>query len=77
MNDGANDGKTGSGLHPSRRDFLTRAGLMVGGMALLGVPGLRPQPAAADNAAGALMSSQHTSRTDRPSTHRQHPDLNG
>lgn len=27
---------------PSRREFLTRAGLMAGGMALLGIPALRP-----------------------------------
>ncbi len=27
---------------PSRREFLTRAGLLAGGMALLGLPGLRP-----------------------------------
>lgn len=47
MNDDPNDGKTGSGFHPSRRDFLTRAGLLVGGMTLMGVPGLRPQLAAA------------------------------
>jgi hypothetical protein len=47
MNDRANDGKTGSGFHPSRRDFLTQAGLLAGGMALLGIPALRPQPAAA------------------------------
>jgi hypothetical protein len=31
---------------PSRREFLTRAGLLAGGMALLGVPALRPQLAA-------------------------------
>jgi hypothetical protein len=32
---------------PSRREFLTRAGLLAGGMALLSVPGFRPQSAAA------------------------------
>lgn len=47
MNDRAHDGKTGSGFHPSRRDFLTQAGLLAGGMALLGIPALTPQPAAA------------------------------
>jgi hypothetical protein len=50
MNDRQNDGKTGSGFHPSRRDFLTRAGLLAGGMALMGVPGFRPQHATAATA---------------------------
>jgi hypothetical protein len=77
MNDRQNDGKTGSGLHPSRRNFLTRAGLLAGGMVFLGVPGFRPQPAAADIAYGAVLSSQHISRTGGHSTHRQHPDLTG
>jgi type VI secretion system secreted protein Hcp len=63
MNDRQNDGKTESGLHPSRRDFLIRDGLLAEGMAPMGVPGFRPQPAAADSAYGAVMSSQHTSRT--------------
>lgn len=47
MNDRRNDGKTGSGSYPSRREFLTRAGFLVGGMALMGLPGFRPQPAVA------------------------------
>ena len=51
MNDNENDGKTGSGFHPSRRDFLNQAGLLAGGMALWGVPGFRAQPAAAATAA--------------------------
>jgi hypothetical protein len=28
--------------HPSRREFLTRAGCMAGGIALFGIPGLKP-----------------------------------
>ena len=51
MNDREHDGKTGSEFHPSRRDFLTRAGLLAGGMAFMGVPALRPQQAAAAFAA--------------------------
>lgn len=47
MNDREHDGKTGSEFHPSRRDFLTQAGLLAGGMAFLGIPALRPQQAAA------------------------------
>ena len=47
MNDRQKDGEAESWLHPSRRDFLTRAGLFAGGMALMGVPGFRPQLAAA------------------------------
>ena len=46
MNEKLNDAKTESGLQPSRRDFLTRAGLLAGGMALLSVPALRPQSSA-------------------------------
>ena len=34
-------------LGSSRRDFLTRAGLLTGGVALLSVPGFRPRSAAA------------------------------
>lgn len=41
MNDKQNDAKTESGLHPSRRDFLTQAGLLAGGMVLLSIPGFR------------------------------------
>jgi hypothetical protein len=41
MNDKQNDAKPESGLHPSRRDFLTQAGLLAGGMALLSIPGFR------------------------------------
>ena len=49
MNDRKNDGKPGSGSYPSRRDFLTRAGLLVSGLALMGVPGFRtPFAAGAD-----------------------------
>ena len=33
--------------HPSRREFLTRAGLMAGGMAVLGLSGIKSHPAAA------------------------------
>jgi hypothetical protein len=33
--------------HPSRREFLTRAGIVAGGMAVLGIPGLRPAAAEA------------------------------
>jgi hypothetical protein len=47
MNDRQDDGKTGSGFHPSRRNFLTRAGWLAGGMALMGVSGFRPRLAAA------------------------------
>lgn len=48
MNDKHNDGSAESAFNPSRRTFLTRAGLLAGGMALMGVPGLRPPlPAAA------------------------------
>ncbi len=43
MNDRQDDGKTGSGFQPSRRDFLARAGGLAGGLALMGVPALRPQ----------------------------------
>jgi hypothetical protein len=58
MNDKQYDGKTGSGSHPSRRDFLTRVGMLAGGMALMGVPGLRPQlAAAADSRAFSIGSS--------------------
>ena len=46
MNEKQNDAKTESALQPSRRDFLTRVGLLAGGMALLSVSGLRPQPSA-------------------------------
>lgn len=60
MNDKQTDGQAESGLHPSRRDFLTRAGILAGGMALMGVPGFRLPPVAADTAYGAVMSSQHT-----------------
>ena len=43
MNDKQNDAETESGLHPSpsRRDFLTQAGLLAGGMALMSIPGFR------------------------------------
>src|SRR5262245_46113955 len=43
------DSKTNGqdGGQPSRREFLTRAGLMAGGMALFGLPAFRPQPTAA------------------------------
>jgi hypothetical protein len=56
MNDRQNDGGIGSRFYPSRRDFLTQAGLLAGGMALLGLPGFRPQVAAAavPSAAGGL-----------------------
>lgn len=50
MHDKQIDGKAESGSHPTRRDFLTRAGLVAGGMALMGVPGFRPQRATAATA---------------------------
>lgn len=47
MNDRQEDGHGDSCARPSRRDFLTRAGWLAGGMALMGVQGFRPQWAAA------------------------------
>ncbi|MDP1770401.1 MAG: twin-arginine translocation signal domain-containing protein [Nitrospirota bacterium] len=43
MNKKQNDAEAESRLHsaPSRRDFLTQAGLLAGGMALLSIPGFR------------------------------------
>lgn len=58
MKDKQNAGKTESTLHPSRRDFLTRVGLLAGGIALMGVPGFRvPFAAAADSRASVGGSS--------------------
>ena len=58
MNDKQRDAETGSGHHPSRRDFLTRLGMLAGGMALMNVPGLRVQhAAAADSRAFSVGSS--------------------
>ncbi len=58
MNDSQNDGKTEHESHPSRRDFLTRVGLLAGGMALMGVPGFRvPLATAADSRSTAGGSS--------------------
>ena len=47
MSDRQHDDKTGSGSSPSRREFLTRASLLVGGMALMGLPEFRMVLAAA------------------------------
>jgi hypothetical protein len=49
---------------PSRREFLTRAGLMAGGMALMGVPGFRPQSAAAALDTRALVSGSSALELD-------------
>ncbi|MEO5955049.1 MAG: twin-arginine translocation signal domain-containing protein, partial [Nitrospiraceae bacterium] len=46
MDDATLKNATSESDGPSRRDFLTRAGLFAGGMALLSVPGLRPEPVA-------------------------------
>jgi hypothetical protein len=43
------NGQSTNGL-PSRREFLTRAGILAGGMAVLGVTGYKPQAFAADAA---------------------------
>ena len=54
MNDKQNHGKPESLSYPSRRDFLTKAGLLIGGIAFMGAPGFRPQfAAAADSRASA------------------------
>jgi hypothetical protein len=36
------DNGQSTGGQPSRREFLTRAGILAGGMAVFGIPGLRP-----------------------------------
>lgn len=46
MNDATTKKLTSESEGPSRRDFMTRAGLLAGGLALLSVPALRSQPTA-------------------------------